>query len=187
MTRRAGTWATARRSPQSMNTQPSRLSCSSFGMEVGRLLLPIDLRRCPLEVFPLANGFTKPFGGEVILLHVLDSRPTASGSARDMAHLHLEHLAREFMRSSLEVRPRVRAGLPDEEIFAEAAEAKADLILLPVYTPSFWRRLVGPGFGSTARNVVLGASCGVFVVNVRTPFNCLRHWGAQASPRHCAA
>lgn len=168
-----------------MNAQPSGLSCSSFGMEVGRLLLPIDLGKCPLEVFPLANGFTKPFGGEVVLLNVVDLR--AADSARERARIHLEHLARDFMRSSIEVRPRVRAGLPHEEIFAEAAEAKADLILLPVFTPPIWRRLVGPGPGSTTRNVVSGASCGVFVVNVRTRFNCLRHWGAQASPRHCAA
>jgi nucleotide-binding universal stress UspA family protein len=156
-------------------------------MEVGRLLLPIDLRRCPLEVFPLANGFAKPFGGEVILLNVLDPRSDEEGKVRERAHQHLEHLARDFMRSSVEVRPRVRAGLPHEEIFAEAVEAKAELILLPVYAPSLWRRLVGPGFGSTARNIVSGACCGVFVVNVRTRFNCLRRWGAQASPRQCAA
>jgi nucleotide-binding universal stress UspA family protein len=156
-------------------------------MEVGRLLLPIDLRRCPLEVFPLASGFAKPFGGEVVLLHVLDPRSAESSRARETAHVHLEHLGRDFMRSSIEVRPRVRAGIAHEEIFAEAVESKAELILLPVYAPSIWRRLVGPGFGSTARNVVSGASCGVFVVNVRTRFNCLRQWGAQASPRHCAA
>jgi nucleotide-binding universal stress UspA family protein len=156
-------------------------------MEVGRLLLPIDLRRCPLEVFPLANGFTKPFGGEVLLLHVLDRGSAAAGTEYERAHHHLEHLARDFMRSSVEVRPRVRAGLPHEEIFAEATEARADLILLPVYAPSLWRRLVGPGCGSTARHVVSGASCGVFVVTVKTPFNCLRHWNGQASTRHCAA
>lgn len=156
-------------------------------MEVGRLLLPIDLRRCPFEVFPMANGFIKPFGGEVVLLHVLDSRSAAAAQAREKAQFHLEHLGRDFMRSSVEVRPRVRAGLVHEEIFAEAAETKADLILLPIFAPSIWRRLVGPGFGSTGRYVVSGASCGVFVVNVRTRFNCLRHWGAQASPRHCAA
>jgi nucleotide-binding universal stress UspA family protein len=156
-------------------------------MEVGRLLLPIDLRRCPFEVFPLANGFAKPFGGEVILLNVLDPGADADGSTRTRAHLHLEHLARDFMRSSVEVRSRVRSGLPHEEIFAEAAEAKADLILLPVYAPSLWRMLVGPGFGATARNVVSGASCGVFVVNVRTRFNCLRRWSVREPERHCAA
>jgi nucleotide-binding universal stress UspA family protein len=156
-------------------------------MEVGRLLLPIDLRRCPLEVFPLANGFTKPFGGEVILLHVLDARSAARDSERDRARLHLEHLARDFVRSSIEARPKVRAGLAHEEIFVEAAEAKADLILLPVFAPSIWRRIVGSGLGSTARNIVSGASCGVFVVNVRTCFNCLRHWGAEVLPGRCAA
>jgi nucleotide-binding universal stress UspA family protein len=156
-------------------------------MEAERLLLPIDLRRCPFEVFPLANGFTRPFGGEVVLLHVVEPRAALAGQVHDQAHLHLEHLARDFMRSGVDVRPRVRTGLPHEEIFAEAAESRADLILLPVYAPSIWKRLFGAGHGSTVRNVVSGASCRVFVVNVRTRFNCMRRWGAEASARRCAA
>ena len=156
-------------------------------MAADRLLLPIDLKRCPFEVFPLANGFAKPFGGEVVLLHVLGPRSAAGGKEADTARRHLEQLSRDFMRSSVEALPRVRAGIPHEEIFAEAAATRADLILLPVYPPSIWRRLAGRGYGSTARNVVSGAPCGVFVVNVRTQFNCLRRWGAEILPSRCAA
>jgi nucleotide-binding universal stress UspA family protein len=156
-------------------------------MAAERLLLPIDLERCPFEIFPLANGFAKPFGGEVVLLHVLKPGSAAGGPAGDLARRHLEQISRDFIRPSIEARPRVRAGIPHEEIFAEAAAASADLILLPVHLPSIWRRLVGSGCGSTARNVVAGAPCGVFVVTVRTRFNCLRRWGARTLSSRCAA
>lgn len=170
-----------------MNTPPSRLSCSSFGVAAERLLLPIDLERCPFEIFQLANGLAKPFGGEVILLHVLDPRAAAGGTAGDMARRHLENISRDFMRSSVEARHRVRTGIPHEEIFAEAAATGADMILLPVHPPSIWKKIVGSGYGSTARKVVAGAPCRVYVVTVRTRFNCMRRWGAENSPNRCPA
>jgi nucleotide-binding universal stress UspA family protein len=170
-----------------MNTALSKLSFSNFGMAAGRLLLPIDLKKCPFEVFPLANGFARPFDGEIVLLHVIDSASESSGRQLDTARRHLEHIARDFLRSSVEVRFRVRTGLPHEEIFIEASETKADLILLPVFAPSLWKRLVGAGSRSTARNIIGGAPCRVFVVDVRTRFNCLRRWNADAPSRRCAA
>jgi nucleotide-binding universal stress UspA family protein len=170
-----------------MSTPPSNLSCRNFGFAAERLLLPIDLKKCPLDVFPFANGFTKPFGGEVILLHVLEPTPHDGDLMLETARLHLERIARDFLRSSVEPRPRVRVGLAHEEIFAEATEARADLILLPVHAPSIWKRLAGSGYGSTARNIVGGAPCGVFVVDVQTRFNCLRRWSSEVSPGKRAA
>lgn len=170
-----------------MSTPLTDLSSRDFGFAAERLLLPIDLRKCPLDVFPFANGFTKPFGGEVILLHVLEASAPDDDVMRDAARLHLEHLARDFLRSSVETRQRVRVGVPHEEIFAEAAETKADLILLPVHAPSIWQKLAGTRCGSTARSVVGGAPCGVFVVDVQTRFNCLKRWSAEVSTsRHAA-
>jgi len=159
---------------------------------VDRLLLPIDLERCPLEIFPSANGFAKPFGGEIVLLHVLDRRPGAgrrSAGARDCrrAELHLERIGRDYLRPTVEARSRVRIGIPHEEIFAEATEARAELILLPVYAPSLWRRLVGSGHGETVRNLVAGAPCAVFVVDVRARFNCYRRWAGVESLSQWAA
>jgi nucleotide-binding universal stress UspA family protein len=156
-------------------------------MTADRLLLPIDLRKCPFEIFPVANGFARKFDGEIVLLHVIDSPSEFDGREREAAQRHLEHIARDFLRSSVDVRPRVRTGLPHEEIFGEASETKADLILLPVYSPSIWKRLVGSSSRSTARNIVGGAPCRVFVVDVRTRFNCLRRWSADVRPRQRAA
>jgi len=150
-------------------------------MEVNRLLLPIDLEKCPPEVFPLANGLARPFGGEIVLLYVLDRRSNA-GAARvggidhDRAELHLGRIGRDYVRPTVGARTRVRIGIPHEEIFAEATATGADLILLPVHARSIWRRLVGSGPGETAGKVAAGAPCGVFVVDVRLRFNCFRRW-----------
>jgi nucleotide-binding universal stress UspA family protein len=146
-----------------------------------RLLLPIDLAKCPLEIFPLAKGFAKPEGGEIELLYVLDLQSNASQRGVYEAERHLERIGRDYLRPAGKASFRVRAGIPHEQIFAEATAARADLILLPVHTLSIWRRLAGSGYGETARHLVAGASCGVFVVDVRMCFNCFRHWEEEGS------
>jgi nucleotide-binding universal stress UspA family protein len=174
-----------------MSAPLSKLACDNLGMNVNRLLLPIDLAKCPLEIFPLANGFTKPFGGEVVLLHVFD--PQADGSRRAIGEIdrgraagHLERLGQDHLRPSVEAICRVRSGIPHEEILAEATATNADLILLPTFAPSIWRRWAGLAYGETARSLVIGAPCNVFVVDVRTRFNCFRRWAREESLRPCA-
>jgi nucleotide-binding universal stress UspA family protein len=156
-------------------------------MAANKLLLPIDLAKCPLEIFPMAKGFAKPHGGEIELLYVLELRSKAgkggaSEADRQRAERHLERIGRDYLWPSVKACCRVRAGIPHEEIFAEAAAARADLILLPVRSPSVWRRFVGSGHGETARRLVAGASCGVFVIDVRMCFNCFRDWQEEGSP-----
>ena len=41
-------------------------------MKPERILLPVDVARCPLEVFDLVNGFAKRPEVTVLLLHVVD-------------------------------------------------------------------------------------------------------------------
>jgi hypothetical protein len=93
----------------------------------------------------------------------------------------------QHLSSTVEACFRTRIGIPHEEIFAEASAAQADLILLPLFTPSIWRRVVGSKYGETARNVIAGSSTRVFVVDVRSPFNCLRHWAREESSGKWAA
>jgi len=161
-------------------------------MNSNRLLLPIDLARCPQEAFPLANRFTRPFGAEIILLHVLDRRARADRDAAielqlQRAMRHLEHLGRSHLRASVETSFRVRSGIPHEEILAEATVAGADLILLPTFAPSIWRRLTGTFYGETSRNLITGAPCRVFVVDVRARFNCFRRWAREEASGQWAA
>jgi len=171
-----------------MHAPFSKLSCDNLGPKASRLLLPIDLAKCPPEIFPLATDFARPFGGEIVLLHVLPQRTSTlrvGGSDVDLRHAkrHLEHLGREYLRSTIGVEFQVRVGIPHEEILAEAAAAAVDLILLPVFTPSIWKRLAGTAYGETTRSVVTHASCRVFVVDVRARFNCVRRWAGE-EPRN---
>jgi hypothetical protein len=50
-----------------------------------------------------------------------------------------------------------------------------------VFMPSIWRRIFGSRYGETARSVIGGSSTRVFVVDVRSRFNCLRHWAREES------
>jgi nucleotide-binding universal stress UspA family protein len=159
-----------------MNSPVSTLSYESFGIRAERLLLPIDLAKYPLEILPLANGFTKPFDGKIIMLHV--SEPKKGFEGLDDCRQAERHLRRigQHLSATVEASYRVRTGVAHEEILAEAAASQADLILLPVFAPSIWKRVVGSACGETARRVIAGSSTKVFVVNVRTQLNCLKRW-----------
>ena len=167
-----------------MTSNLSQRSFAQFGMKADRLLLPIDLAKCPTEAFALAADIVPAFKGEVVLLHVLDRRANAvpfrgSGTNFRRAELLLERIASEFMPHSVAASARVRIGTPHEEILAEATANDVDLILLPTFTPTIWRRLLGPRCAQTARSLVAEASCRVLVVDVRTHFNCFRRWPGQ--------
>lgn len=178
----------AMKTPSTMTSSISQRSFGQFGMKASKLLLPIDLAKCPPEAFPLARDIVPPFKGEVVLLHVLDRRANAvpfrgSGTNFRRAELLLDRIANEFMPPSVGASARVRVGTPHEEILAEATANDVDLILLPTFTPSIWRRLLGPRCAETARSLVTEASCRVLVVDVRTHFNCFRRWPGE-EPEH---
>jgi len=161
-----------------------KLSCEHFGIKTDRLLLPIDLAKCPLEIFQLANGFTKPFDGEIVLLHVLDQRQNArrrdlDGIKLRQAQRHLERLGHDYLSPAVEASCRVRLGIPHKEILAEVTATKVDLILFPAFPPSIWKRLAGLVHGETVRNLVACAPCRIFVVDVQTRFNCFRRWAKE--------
>jgi nucleotide-binding universal stress UspA family protein len=170
-----------------MNIPGSKLSYNAFGLKADRLLLPIDLARCPMEILPLANELAKPFDGKITLLYVFDRRRI---SAMDCEIRQAERMLRrvgQHLKATVEASFRVRAGVPHEEILAEASVTQADLILLPTFAPSFWKRIIGSNGSETARSVVTGSSTRLFVVDVRTPFNCLKHWLGESEPNKWAA
>jgi nucleotide-binding universal stress UspA family protein len=167
-----------------MNPLLSELSCDHFGIKAKRLLLPIDLAKCPLEIFPLANAFTKPFEGAITVLHVFDRRRNvaprrASETELRRAEQHLKRIGDDYLSPTVEAFFRVRIGIPGDEILAEAKATNVDLVLLPRFVSSVWRRLAGYAYGETTRNLVRDASCRVFVVDVRTRFNCFRRWARK--------
>jgi nucleotide-binding universal stress UspA family protein len=154
-----------------------------------RILLPIDVTRCPLEVFELVNGFAKRPEVTVILLHVVNLH-LATQENRAYEELHqdarwyLDRLADKHIHPIASTLTHIRTGGPAEQILAEAKAESADLIILPTYGPSFWQRLTGlwkhassPIVSPLAEKVIREATCGVFVVLAKTRLNCERAWG----------
>jgi nucleotide-binding universal stress UspA family protein len=149
-------------------------------MAPGRILLPVDITKCPLEVFSFVNKFANEHRVTVILLHVVnlnamvpDNRvfDALSGAAGQ----HLKRLAEKFLNPDLSVRLRVRIGRPAQEILAEARESNVDLIVLTSYGGcSSWKRPFQPRI---VEKVIRAVPCNATLLHVRTRFNCEEDWG----------
>jgi nucleotide-binding universal stress UspA family protein len=158
-------------------------------MKPERILLPIDVARCPLEVFDLVNGFARRPEVTVILLHVVNLNILAPENRvyeelSQEAQWYLEGLANRHLHPIASTITHVRVGKPADEILAEAKAESVDLIILPTYGPSFWNRLKGlwrnvcvQPVSTLAQKVIREATCGVFVVLAKTRLNCERAWG----------
>lgn len=154
-----------------------------------RILLPIDISRCPLEAFEVANGFGKHPGMTLVLVHVLRLNIAAPENRiyeelAQEAHWYLEQLAEQYLRWTGTLLIHIRAGRPAEEILKEAQSEEVDLIILPTYGPSLWRRLTGiwktaadPIISGLAAIVLRRANCHVCMVTAKSRFNCEEAWG----------
>ena len=161
-------------------------------MKPERILLPLDIRKCPLDVFSVVNGFAKYPGATVTLLHVVTLNIAVPENrvyeelGRD-ARWYLTRLARGCLRRDVATIILVRVGKPAEEILAEAAARNADLIILPCYPPSFWNRLFAPILTGVFERVSRKALCRVFRANVQDRFNCEDVWGRSGARTQAAA
>lgn len=147
-----------------------------------RILLPLDIRKWPVEVFSVVNNLAKDPGVAVTLLHVVMLNLSApekrvyEAVGRD-AQWHLGHLARGCLRPGVTAHTRVRFGKPAEEILAEAVAGNTDLIVLAAKPPSFWRRFFAPLVPRVVERVIREATCGVFLTTAKKLFNCESIWG----------
>jgi nucleotide-binding universal stress UspA family protein len=142
------------------------------------LLLPINLSKCPLEVFSYVNQFAASHS-TVILLHVvqLNILPPEGRIIDELscsAHRHLERLAAKFLDKRLVVCIRVRLGKAAHEILNEARESNANLIVLTSHgSDSLWKRALQP---KVVEKVLRAAPCDVRLLHARTRFNCEEDW-----------
>ena len=151
-------------------------------MKTDRILLPIDLAKCPLEAIPMINSLAgQATDVTVILLHVLKLNILAPESRLyddlcNEARWRMDRLAREQMHPQVDTCVRVRAGDPFEEIVAEAREQQVHLIVLPTFESSFWKRLFAPVVPRLAEKLARRAPCPVYALRVQTVFNCEERW-----------
>ena len=151
-------------------------------MNPERILLPLDIRKWPVEVFSVVNGLANHPGVTVILLHVVTLNITAPEKGVHEAlgwdaHWYLKRIARGCLRPGVATTTRVRFGKPAEEILTEAAASSVDLIVLPSYPPSFWSRVFGPILPRVVERVIREALSGVLLTTARSRFNCEKMWG----------
>jgi nucleotide-binding universal stress UspA family protein len=168
-------------------------------MRPERILLPIDVTRCPLEVFELVNGFAKRPEVTVILLHVMNPNYAALGKQvgeqrHQDARYYLERLADKHLHPIASTLTHVRAGEPAQQILEEARDERADLIILPTCGPSFWELVTGlwnrpssPNLSPLAERIIREATCGVFVVLAKTRLNCQKAWERPVKERWAEA
>ena len=160
-----------------------------------RILVPIDIRRCPVELFDVLNGFARRPEVTLILLHVvaLNIVPPETRIYDELAgeaRTYLERLVRECLDPNVSTLIRVRRGKPAEEIRAEAKATNSSLIILPTYGPSFWKRLTflwkpssKPMVSNLVEKVSSDRDFSLCVVSVKTRFDCEQTWGRPAKPR----
>ena len=151
-------------------------------MNPERILLPLDIRKWPVEVFSVVNGLASHPGVTVTLLHVVTLNIAApekgvyEALGRE-AHWHLKRMARGCLSPGVTAITRVRFGKPAEEILTEAVAGHADLIVLAATPPSVWGRLFAPLMPRVVEQVIREASCGVFLTTAKKCFNCEAIWG----------
>jgi nucleotide-binding universal stress UspA family protein len=159
-------------------------------MKPKRILLPLDIRKCPLEAFSVVNDLAKHPGATVILLHVVTLNIAAPDNrvfeelGRE-AGWYLARLARKHLHPAASTLIHVRIGKPADEILAEAKAEKVDVIILPTFGgslwkrgASFWKRLIAPIFpGIIVEKLARNAPCALFCMYAESRFNCEERWG----------
>jgi nucleotide-binding universal stress UspA family protein len=158
-------------------------------MKPERILLPLDIRECPLEIFSLAEGVAGRREATLILLHVIHLNIVAPDNRlyEDLvleARWYLERLAEQYVHRLTSTILHVRVGERAEQVLEEAKAEEVELIIVSNFGPSLWGRLVSvwkPGVcrmvSPLAERIIRDATCGVFVASVKTRFNCEKEWG----------
>ena len=147
-------------------------------LEIRRLLVPVDFSASSLEALDLASGLAGAFQASLELLSVIETHVdapgseapeedrAASGPSEDAVEKtrRLEELAAKF-RSSRSAHVAVRSGFPAQEILAEAAASKADLIVMGSRGLSPVEQVT---LGSVAECIIQKARCPVLVVKTES-------------------
>lgn len=146
---------------------------STRRLRLRKIVVPLDFSMISEQAFPLATLLAKQFGGEIILLHVVEKIPVnyllggglmneAVTPMLKQASADLQEMAQRLNRSStVRISAVVRDGTPYREICNFAKAADAGLIALTTHGHTGLKHV---WLGSTAERVVRHAPCAVLTV-----------------------
>jgi len=156
-------------------------------MNPERILLPIDLRRCPVDVFPLADRLAARPGVRLTLLHVITLNILAPESRifdelAAEARAHLTRIWADYLPCASAPDMRVRFGKVLDEILGETHESHPDLVIVPTQGSSFlqrvtavWKNPSHPMMSRGVERILREAGCNVFIASSRVRFDCDGH------------
>lgn len=140
-------------------------------VKVRNLLLTTDFSDSSLYALPYARVMAERLGAVLYLLHVISNplKPRYGPVARDYASIvnNARAKARELMAAyeaelgGIEHHALIREGDVLSEIIAVTREKRIDTIVIASHGEGRLRHLV---LGSTARKVLLSASCPVYII-----------------------
>lgn len=143
-------------------------------MAFHKILVPVDFSACSREAYAAAVQLARQFGGETLILHVINSRDlellAEVGSLKgDALEKTLHKRARLKLGAFLSNHPAdvkmhriVVKGTPFNEIVKISRQEKVDLIVMGRYGGT--GELEKIFFGSTAEKVVRTAPCAVLSI-----------------------
>lgn len=147
-----------------------------------RILLPLDLTTPGEAKLPVAEGYARAFGAEILLLHVMPRMPALTAfddlraarrngdqdttldmptSAEAAARSYLDAVAARLRSSGVRAQPIVREGSIAATVLDVARREGVDLIILGSNLRPGLSRLV---LGDTAQTIVRGAPCPTLLV-----------------------
>jgi nucleotide-binding universal stress UspA family protein len=148
-------------------------------MNAKRILIPIDVAACPLEIFPCINEFANEPGAEITLLHVSRLNVICPENRfyvelKQEVQTTLEKLRSTFITPCLRTQISSRIGNPASEIVALANELRTDLIVLTCRAGQRRRRIFETHIVET---VVRNAPCAVQVLRVNSRVDFIVQFG----------
>jgi nucleotide-binding universal stress UspA family protein len=158
-------------------------------MKSEKVLLPLDIARCPLEAIAAVNELARSSATKVSLLHVVRLNIVSPVNSlyeeiSQEVRWHLNRVAERYLDPALDVSICVRKGEPWQEIVAQAQRERVSLIVLPTFGASFrarlralWSSELTPPLSALHNRVIQNAPCPVFLVRARNTFACEELWG----------
>jgi nucleotide-binding universal stress UspA family protein len=146
--------------------RPVESSLADPIVRLKKILVPVDFSDCSQKAVRYANNFAKQFGGELIILHVIEPHPFI----QELASCDFENLndscqdLQEFQKFIDDIIPSsvsIRTGTPHVKIVEAARGLGADLIII---SPHGGKGLNHMFLGSTTEKVLRAAPCPVLVI-----------------------
>jgi nucleotide-binding universal stress UspA family protein len=134
-------------------------------IKLKRILCPTDFSESADEALKAAADLAGDYSAELIVVHMLESRPSVPGSAPDLdscfekygleikaaAEKHLDNLTEKMISTKVQVRSLVKKGPAAVQIVELAEKNQADLIVIATHGLTGWRQAL---LGSVTERVI---------------------------------